>query len=41
MMVNTVKKTREPLAHLSKRDDIPGRKAWLIRFGAILLGMLF
>ena len=39
-MADTTKKTREPLMHIVKRDDITGWKAWLIRIGAILLGLL-
>ena len=39
-MVNPVKKTKEPLIHMTKRDDITGGKAWLIRFAAIFLGLL-
>ena len=39
-MADTTKKTREPLMHIIKRDDITGWKAWLIRIGAILLGLL-
>ncbi|MBR2937431.1 MAG: ABC transporter permease [Oscillospiraceae bacterium] len=39
-MADTVKKNREPLMHIVKRDDITGWKAWAIRIGAILLGLL-
>ena len=39
-MANPVKKTKEPLIHMTKRDDITGGKAWLIRFAAIFLGLL-
>lgn len=39
-MADTVKKNREPLMHIVKRDDITGWKAWLIRIGAIVLGLL-
>ena len=39
-MSNPVKKTREPLIHMSKRDDITGLQAWMIRFAAIFLGLL-
>lgn len=39
-MADTVKKNREPLMHIVKRDDITGWKAWLIRLGAIMLGLL-
>ena len=39
-MANTVKKSREPLMHMAKRDDISGAKAWMIRLAAILLGLL-
>lgn len=33
-------KTKEPLLHIAKRDDISGVKAWLIRLAAIGLGLL-
>ena len=36
----TVKKHREPLIHIAKRESIAGWKAWLIRLGAIVLGVL-
>lgn len=39
-MVNTTKKTKEPLVHIAKRDDMSGLKAWGIRLAAILLGFL-
>lgn len=39
-MANVVKKSHEPLIHMTKRDDISSAKAWLIRFAAILLGLL-
>ena len=39
-MANPVKKTKEPLIHMIKRDDITGGKAWLIRLAAIFLGLL-
>ena len=39
-MADTVKKNREPLMHIVKRDDVTGWKAWLIRIGAIMLGLL-
>ena len=39
-MADTAKKKREPLMHIVKRDDITGWKAWVIRIGAILLGLL-
>ena len=39
-MANAVKTRREPLLHIVKRDDLTGWKAWLIRIGAIVLGML-
>ena len=35
-----MKKHNEPLLHIAKRDDMPGYKAWLIRVGAIVIGML-
>ena len=35
-----VKKTKEPLLHIAKRDDITGMKAWLIRIAAIVIGLL-
>ena len=34
------RKHREPLVHIAKRDDIAPWKAWLIRFGAIVIGFL-
>ena len=34
-----VKKTKEPLLHIAKRDDITGLKAWMIRIAAILIGL--
>ncbi len=39
-MATNQKKHREPLIHIAKRDNLPGYKAWLIRFIAILLGFL-
>ena len=39
-MATNQKKHREPLIHIAKRDNLPGYKAWLIRFTAILLGFL-
>ncbi len=39
-MANMAKKTREPLLHIAKRDDLPGWKAWLVRLVAIALGFL-
>ena len=39
-MADSVKKTKEPLMHIVKRDDITGSKAWLIRLAAILIGLL-
>ncbi len=39
-MANTQKRTREPLLHIAKRDDISGLKAWMIRIGAILIGFV-
>ena len=39
-MADKQKKTREPLLHIVKRDDITPGKAWLIRIAAILVGML-
>ncbi len=39
-MADIVKKTKEPLLHIAKRDDITGMKAWLIRIAAIALGLL-
>ena len=35
-----VKKIKEPLLHIAKRDDITGMKAWLIRIAAIVIGLL-
>ena len=35
-----VKKTKEPLLHIAKRDDITGMKSWLIRIAAIVIGLL-
>ena len=39
-MATNQRKHHEPLIHISKRDNMPGWKAWLIRLGAILLGFL-
>ena len=33
-------KHKEPLLHIAKRDDMPSYKAWLIRLGAVLIGLL-
>ena len=35
------KKVREPLFHIVKRDALPWKKAWLIRFAAIVLALVF
>ena len=40
MLNKPEKKHREPLVHIAKRDTIAGWKAWLIRLGAILAGVL-
>ena len=39
-MATNQKKHHEPLIHIAKRDNLPGYKAWIIRFIAILLGFL-
>ena len=39
-MADMGKKTKEPLLHIAKRDDITGMKAWLIRIAAIVIGLL-
>lgn len=39
-MADTVKKNREPLMHIAKRDVVSGLKAWMIRLAAILIGLL-
>jgi len=39
-MADMEKKSKEPLIHLAKRDDITGGKAWLIRLAAIAAGLL-
>lgn len=39
-MADVTKKTREPLMHIVKRDDVTGLKAWVIRIGAIFLSLL-
>ena len=39
-MADVVKKHKEPLLHIAKRDDLTGYKAWLVRIGAIVIGML-
>ena len=39
-MADKVKTHREPLVHIVKRDDFTGWKAWAIRLGAIVLGLL-
>ena len=39
-MADITKKTKEPLLHIAKRDDITGWKAWLIRLAAIVIGLL-
>ena len=36
-MDNTVK---EPLIHLSKREDMPSGKRWLVRIAAIFLSVV-
>ena len=36
-MDNTVK---EPLIHLSKREDMPSGKRWLVRIAAIFLSLV-
>ena len=36
--VAKVRKHHEPLVQISKRDDMPGWQAWLIRLAAILVG---
>ena len=40
MSKTAVKKHREPLIHIAKRDDMPGWQAWLIRLAAIVVGFL-
>ena len=35
-----IKKNKEPLIHIAKRDDLSTGKAWLIRLAAIVLGLL-
>ena len=35
-----IKKNKEPLIHIAKRDDLSTGKAWLIRLAAIALGLL-
>ena len=35
-----IKKNKEPLIHIAKRDDLSTSKAWLIRLAAIVLGLL-
>jgi len=39
-MANNPKKHHDPLLHIAKRDHTPGWMAWLIRIGAIFLGLL-
>ncbi len=39
-MANNLKKHRDPLLHIAKRDNMSALKAWLIRVSAILLGFL-
>ena len=39
-MSEKIKRHHEPLIHITKRDDLPGWKAWLIRLGAIVIGVL-
>ena len=39
-MADIAKKTKEPLLHIAKRDDITGLKAWMIRIAAIFIGLL-
>lgn len=40
-MQNNEVKHREPLFHIAKRANIVWWKAWLVRFGAIVLALLF
>ena len=40
-MADTVKKVREPLFHIAKRDSIVWWKAWIIRVLAILAALIF
>ena len=39
-MADIAKKTKEPLLHIAKRDDITGLRAWMIRITAIFIGLL-
>ena len=39
-MAKIMKKSKEPLVHIAKRDDISSGKSWLIRLAAIVLGLL-
>ena len=39
-MANPEKKTKEPLLHIAKRDDMSSGRAWLIRLAAIGIGLL-
>lgn len=39
-MNQKIKKHREPLIHIVKRDDLLGWQAWCIRLGAIVIGVL-
>lgn len=39
-MADMTKKTKEPLVHIAKRDDVTGMKAWLIRLAAIAIGLV-
>lgn len=39
MAKDKVKTQHEPLFHIVKRDDMPAYKAWLIRFGTILISL--
>ena len=39
-MSQKIKKHREPLIHIVKRDDLLGWQAWCIRLGAIAIGVL-
>ncbi len=39
-MANIEKKHHEPLVQIAKRDDMSGWQKWLVRFAAILIGLL-
>ena len=39
-MSQKIKKHREPLIHIVKRDDLLGWQAWGIRVAAIAIGVL-